>query len=204
MGRESMRQNYQQGVDKYYGEHGSQYRNPHYPDLLRTVACVMDYLSPHLQPQEHYTGQLMQPEASNVLHMMDLACGSGEATLAIQQWVSRQDKFKGLSVVAMDPFTADAFKERTGLDCRTDSFLDVSNGLDVKVQVIVCSFALHLAPESLLYSLFMALGEATQYFVILSPHKKPIIKDPVSFELVHQGIENRIHFRIFKSIFAAE
>ena len=58
--------------------------------------------------------------------VLDLACGSGESTLAIEWWFKRV----GLTgtVEAADPYTYQAFEDRVGRPAERFSFADVEVG----------------------------------------------------------------------------
>ncbi|CAE6415566.1 unnamed protein product [Rhizoctonia solani] len=74
----SMRENYgTHGVDEYYKIVGSSYRNPHFPGIK---LCMNIFMSKWWQ-HEH------EPSDKGVL-ICDLACGSGEVTIALQEWRS--------------------------------------------------------------------------------------------------------------------
>ncbi|CAE6472366.1 unnamed protein product [Rhizoctonia solani] len=74
----SMRENYDtHGVDEYYKIVGSSYRNPHFPGIKQCINILMNKWWQH----EH------QPNEKGVL-ICDLACGSGEVTIALQEWWS--------------------------------------------------------------------------------------------------------------------
>ncbi|KAH7336926.1 hypothetical protein B0J17DRAFT_665458 [Rhizoctonia solani] len=72
----SMRENYDtHGVDEYYKIVGSSYRNPHFPGIKHCINILMNKWWQH----EH------QSSEHGVL-ICDLACGSGEVTVALQEW----------------------------------------------------------------------------------------------------------------------
>jgi len=103
-------------------------------------------------------------------------------------------------ILAADPYTAAAYRERTSLPCAPLSFKDISEGalsslvseeltaqdesseepllpLPV-VEMVICSFALHLVEgSSQLFSLLWELSLQTRWLVVLAPHKKPEIKE---------------------------
>lgn len=101
-GSKSMRENYEQGVDSYYQEHGAGYRNPHFPGIIAATSEIMGVWSKHFK--ETYTMPSTnehEPHASSTISMqqgqddardkpvvtvLDLACGSGEASQAIHMW----------------------------------------------------------------------------------------------------------------------
>ncbi|KAL4251896.1 hypothetical protein ABKN59_002680 [Abortiporus biennis] len=104
-------------------------------------------------------------------------------------------------IIAADPYTAEAYKNRVRLECSTLSFKEISEGginalLSGKstssissgeelesessteiIEMTICSFALHLIESS--SELFASLWELSlkcRWLVILAPHKKPEIK----------------------------
>ncbi|EMD40000.1 hypothetical protein CERSUDRAFT_45715, partial [Gelatoporia subvermispora B] len=106
-------------------------------------------------------------------------------------------------ILAADPYTADAFNTRTGLQCAPLSFKEIAEGSlpalppDLSgrvhhppelaahpgndaplIDMIVCSFALHLVESpSELFALLWELSTKARWMVIIAPHKKPDIKD---------------------------
>ncbi|BGP47958.1 hypothetical protein JCM10450v2_003827 [Rhodotorula kratochvilovae] len=99
-----------------------------------------------------------------------------------------------LSIMAADPFTAPAYRARTGLPCLELSFADVAAGQlpapgsstapepgaeDVELfDVVIVSFALHLVESSSeLWALLAELGKRARWLCVTAPHKKPDVKD---------------------------
>lgn len=177
-----MRANYAGGVDKYYSEHAStSYRNPHYPGIVKTLSTFLDVyakVSSSATPSD---------QEIPTLQVLDMAAGSGEATEAILNWGKRRLLKKipssplSFKIVATDPFTGPAYKDRTGRECLALSFADIANGLlpdqPEIYDIVICSFALHLLTESSqLWALLNALATRAKYLVVLAPHKKPSIK----------------------------
>ncbi|KAI0061666.1 hypothetical protein BV25DRAFT_1992014 [Artomyces pyxidatus] len=73
----SMRDNYaQHGVDDYYRKVGATYRNPHYPGVRQ---CLFSWFTNWWQ-REHLSLDTDGPV------IFDMACGSGEVTVALQEW----------------------------------------------------------------------------------------------------------------------
>ncbi|KAF9534514.1 hypothetical protein CPB83DRAFT_844353 [Crepidotus variabilis] len=146
-----MRDNYgEHGVAEYYTKVGATYRNPHYPGIR---LCVFDWLNrwwTHEQPRF----LTIDPEVV----LFDLACGTGEVTLAFSEWCntgkrryleSSEEKsskveisrkkvavepvgldrtFPKPRILASDPFTFQAFKDRTSFPCSNLSFDSISEG----------------------------------------------------------------------------
>ncbi|GAA5840635.1 hypothetical protein JCM5353_000256 [Sporobolomyces roseus] len=107
-----------------------------------------------------------------------------------------------LSITAADPFTAPAYRQRTGLPClelsfaqvaagelpspsgksRPDSAVDgAAEGGDEEEEelfdIVIVSFALHLVETSSeLWALLTELGKRAKWLCVIAPHKKPDIK----------------------------
>src|SRR5258708_36597526 len=123
---ESIRGNYERfGVQAFYERAGDSYRNPHEPAIREALK----------QSLERW-----QPELNNVL---DLACGSGEVTLALRE-------ADGAHIIGIDPYTGAAYFERTGQQAEAITFEQISMGILVerRYSLIVCSFPLHLVEKS--------------------------------------------------------
>lgn len=83
-GDKSMRVNYNtNGVAGYYSEQGGCYRNPHFAAIVHATASIMEAWWPLLLQQSHASA------AGGEVKCLDLACGAGEATQAVQGWWSR-------------------------------------------------------------------------------------------------------------------
>jgi SAM-dependent methyltransferase len=164
----------QHGVTGFYEQFGSNYRNPHetiIQSLLKKV--ILEW----------------KLDLSNVL---DLACGSGEATLVLQEL--------GAVVSGIDPYTFKAYLERTTLQAEQFSFDDIANGIleGRRYSCIVCSFALHLVEVSKLPALLYQLVQITDTLVILTPHKRPQIKPDWGWKLESELLEDRVRARLYK------
>ncbi|KAL4064859.1 hypothetical protein V8B97DRAFT_1198241 [Scleroderma yunnanense] len=153
----SMRANYDEyGVDSYYRKVGATYRNPHFPGVRACMFAWLDEWWKH----EHSTFGSRAPL------IFDMACGSGEVTVAAYQWwtgASPKPVRRGplshpvlptsgsfrpqlatstgialrqnttlspsdMHIMATDPYTAEAYLERTMLPCAPFSFMDIAGG----------------------------------------------------------------------------
>ncbi|KAJ2933808.1 hypothetical protein H1R20_g3253, partial [Candolleomyces eurysporus] len=109
-------------------------------------------------------------------------------------------------ITAADPYTAEAYQERTSYPCATISFKDISEGalpmvctdigsgeqsplgIDMDeegiksepiAEMVICSFALHLIQSpSELFALLWELSTKARWLIILAPHKKPDVRIP--------------------------
>lgn len=138
------------GVDRYYEVHAADYRNPHEEAVTHLVhAAVSEW-------------QL------DTTHVLDLACGSGEVTLALRSLGANR-------VDGIDPYTGPAYLDRTGHAVESHTFADIAAGaLDGRWwTLVVCSFALHLAETSRLPRICRRLADVTDTLVIITPHKRP-------------------------------
>jgi SAM-dependent methyltransferase len=164
------------GVTGFYEQFGSSYRNPHetiIQSLLKRV--ILEW----------------QLDLTDVL---DLACGSGEATLVLQEF--------GAKVSGIDPYTFEAFLERTGLHAEPFSFDDIANGIleGRHCSLIVCSFALHLVELSKLPMLLYQLAQITDRLLILTPHKRPNLKAEWGWNLESEVLEDRVRARLYRTV----
>lgn len=152
------------GVDNYYIKHKDDYRNPH--SLVISEILKSEGL------------------CGNVL---DLCCGSGEVTTSLS----------GCNVVGCDPYTYNLYIKNTDCNCFCYDFKEISQGAlrseGVFFDVIVCSFALHLCPLSLLPLVLYELSCISNRLIILSPHKRPYIKN--YWKLNRSYVHKRVHFR---------
>jgi SAM-dependent methyltransferase len=141
------------GVRAFYAQHGTDYRNPHEAVIREVLPLAVGR---------------WQLALSDVL---DLACGSGEVTLALRE--------RGAARVAgIDPYTGAAYQARTGQAAEPYSFEQIAAGAleGRRYSLIVCSFALHLAADSWLPALCLRLSEISPALLVLTPHKRPQLR----------------------------
>jgi 2-polyprenyl-3-methyl-5-hydroxy-6-metoxy-1,4-benzoquinol methylase len=163
------------GVEGYYQCHGATYRNPH----EKQIHVLLEEFRPLL-------------DCTNVL---DLACGSGEVSLKLLEF--------GATPTGLDPFTAIAYQQRTGLTALIMSFEDIAKGClsEQHYSCIVCSFALHLADTSRLPLICYQLATISPKLLILSPHKRPILKSEWGWQLETEQSFERIKGKLYRSHF---
>lgn len=172
----SIRKGYEDlGVESYYIENRKTYLNPH----ENKIHYLMD---------NFFDKYLNLDKDSKIL---DLCCGSGEITRFLQE--------KGYyDVTGLDPFTYDLYKEKTNKECINLNFKDIASGkLKGEYDLIICSFALHLAETSMLPNILYNLSEISKELVIITPHKKPEIKD--FFELDLELYYEKVRLRHYKT-----
>ncbi len=165
----------QLGAEGYYTAHGAAYRNPH-------EAIIAGLLTEAAQARE-------TPPAS----VLDLACGSGEATLALRAagWAR---------LTGCDPHTGAAYRERTGCQAETWSFADIAGGVltERPFDLVVCSFALHLCEISRLPAVLSALAQVSPELWILTPHKRPDIRPGHGWTLASETLRDRVRLRVYR------
>ncbi len=173
----AIRTAYQQhGVTSFYQQFGKQYRNPH----ESAIGKIIQVLS-----------TTCQLDLTNVL---DLACGSGEVTLALK-------KLGYTNVIGMDPYTFEAYRERTGKVAEKYSFEQIENGIlaDHHYTIIICSFALHLVDISRLPKLLYQLSRMAPSLLVITPHKRPEIKPTWGWTLLEEVVIERVRGRLYQS-----
>src|SRR5687768_12165034 len=103
-GAPALRKAYERhGVQAFYRQFGDQYRNPHEPAVREALRLAIERWDVDLG------------------HVLDLACGSGEVTLAL----------RGLghtAVEGIDPYTHKAYTERTGSMAEAYTFEQIAAG----------------------------------------------------------------------------
>src|SRR5262245_32104933 len=173
---DAIRNRYEQyGVDGYYSQFGSDYRNPHEPVIAEALRIAV------------------QRWELDLTHVLDLACGSGEATLALE-------KLGAGEIDGIDPFTSKAYSERVGKSAEDFDFEQIAGGslIGRRYSLIVCSFAMHLIEESWLPALLAQLGMISDHLLILTPHKRPEIKFDWGWGLRDEFVYERIRVRLYR------
>ncbi len=166
------------GVEGFYEQLGDSYRNPHEPQIRELLA------------QAHRIRPIVFEK------VLDLACGSGEVTLALRE-------LGCTDIIGADPYTATAYMNRTGGQARRLTFEGIAGGIlyrDASFNTIVCSFALHLAEESRLASVCMNLALVGHELIILTPHKRPDIPEDYGWAFQDELIHERVRCRRYKSL----
>ena len=173
---DSIRAAYEQhGVDGFYRVEGDNYRNPHEPTIRRALAQVATAWS------------------LDLAHVLDLACGSGEATLALRALGANQ-------IDGIDPYTGGAYQARTGEVAKPYTFAEIAAGVLAgrSYSLIVCSFALHLAEQSRLPLLCYRLAEVAPSLLILTPHKRPMLDEAWGWKLREETVIERVRVRLYE------
>lgn len=162
------------GVEGYYTQFGADYRNPHEP-IIREVL------------QEAI--RRWQLDLSRVL---DLACGSGEVTLLLQEQGCQQ-------IDGVDPHTGEAYLSRTNQQAEAIGFEQIAAGALARrrYSLIICSFAMHLIDESWLPALLAQLGLISSRLLIITPHKRPEIKAVWGWTLNGEFVIDRVRARVY-------
>ena len=166
------------GAREFYENFGSEYRNPHEPVICELLAAATIEWNLDLADKS----------------VLDLACGSGEVTLALRELGC--SKMSGI-----DPYTGNAYLERTGQQAEEFSFADIACGAfqSRKYDLCVCSFAMHLAPPSLLPQLCLQLSLCSRRLLILTPHKRPHISLQWGWSLTSEILLDRVRARLYES-----
>mmetsp|Transcript_97717 Transcript_97717/g.280757 ORF Transcript_97717/g.280757 Transcript_97717/m.280757 type:complete len:326 (+) Transcript_97717:110-1087(+) len=189
-GHSSVRAAYSElGATGFYEVHGAEYRNPHSDELTAAMRISLDT----------WTTRGFLPPLHRAL---DLACGSGEASIALLAWVQEQPEVADLDVQAADPFTHEAYARRTGREASRWSFEDVADGVLDGMEVfdmVMCSFCLHLLDKSWLSLTLSALARVSRTLLVATPHKRPIIDARTGWEQLDEVVHSRVRIRLYKS-----
>ncbi len=165
------------GVTAFYEMNGSTYRNPHEDEVRSTLRLAVEQW--HLALDD----------------VLDLACGSGEATLELRDLGASE-------VTGIDPYTQAAYFDRTGSTAESLTFADVGDGAleGRSYSLVVCSYALHLCELSRLAAVCIALVRVAPALLILSPHKRPVIKQGWGWAPPEEFVHRRVHARLHRSL----
>jgi hypothetical protein len=165
------------GAERFYRESGAGYRNPHEAGIVAVIDEAM---------------RRWRPDLSDVL---DLAAGSGEITMMLRNR-------KAAKVSGVDPFTFEAYENRTGQMAERFSFEQIADGAMAgrKYSLIVCSFAMHLCEKSRLPALAVQLSLISSAMLILTPHKRPTIRSEWGWMLTGELVVQRIRARMYNSM----
>ena len=165
-----VRNEYQElGVNKFYEIHKNDYSNPH-EEIIKSL------LQKNIKTKNY--------------KILDLCAGSGEVTRSLLE-------LGFFNIKGCDPYTSELYKRKTGKECFTYDFKDIANGkLNEDFDLIICSFALHLAEKSLLPNILFNLK--AEELIILTPHKKPEIN--IFYELTEEIYESKVRFRRYKRL----
>jgi SAM-dependent methyltransferase len=165
------------GVKDFYEEHGGDYRNPHEAAIR---AALHEGLS------------RWQVGLSRVL---DLACGSGEVTLVLRELGCTDTD-------GIDPYTGEAYLARTGRVAESITFERIAEGAleGRRYSLIVCSFALHLLPASRLPVLSYQLSRIAPALIILTPHKRPQLREAWGWRLEDEIVVKRVRARLYRVV----
>lgn len=172
----SIRADYQQhGAEGFYRAEGAQYRNPHEAAIGRVL--------------RHVVANWPLDQS----HVLDLACGSGEITLALRALGAGR-------IDGIDPFTYQAYQQRTGLVAGRESFEAIAEGALAgrHYSLIVCSFALHLVAPSRLPLLCFRLGEISTVLLVITPHKRPDLRPEWGWVLAEETVIERVRARLYQ------
>ncbi|MBC8162537.1 MAG: class I SAM-dependent methyltransferase [Roseiflexaceae bacterium] len=171
----------QQGVAGFYAAEGDSYRNPHEPAIRRLLR------------------QITADWSLDLGRVLDLACGSGEATLALRELGA--GKIDGI-----DPYTFRAYAARTGQQAEALTFEQIAAGaLDGRAySLIVCSFALHLVEVSRLPLLCYQLAQLSPALLVITPHKRPELRSEWGWQLREETVSERVRARLYEHGAVAE
>ena len=174
----------------YYEQQGAAYRNPHEAVVRQALQMALTRRWQHMV---------------DTTRILDLACGSGEVTLAVRDILSLSSP----SICGMDPYTHAAYQARTGQEALQLSFEDIQEGRLEELQessgkqplftLTICSFALHLVDKSRLPVVMYQLSRVTSALMILTPHKRPQLCPSWGWMLHDEFMHERVRVRLYFS-----
>jgi SAM-dependent methyltransferase len=171
----SVREGYERhGATGFYRRFGDEYRNPHEARVHAVIAAAA------------------RRRELDLAHVLDLACGSGEATRALRALGAGR-------IDGVDPYTGAAYQRATGRHAESHTFEAVATGALVgrRYSLAVCSYALHLLAESWLPALCYQLTRITGTLLIVTPHKRPTLRQEWGWQLADEILLDRTRARLY-------
>jgi SAM-dependent methyltransferase len=165
----------QYGVEGFYQRFGDSYRNPHERVICATLRAAVARWDLPLD------------------RVLDLACGSGEVTLALRE-------LGCATIDGIDPYTHQAYAERTGQAAERITFEQIAAGALAgrSYGTIVCSFALHLVALSRLPALMTQLSLLGTTLLVLTPHKRPLLRPEWGWRCADELLIERVRARYYR------
>lgn len=165
------------GTTDFYMSHGAEYSNPHEQVLAECMSTALCHWLPTLQLSE---------DAAVPWRVLDVACGSGEASLAFSAAI--RGRVGALEVLACDPYTYTRYEERTGRSCHRWSFDELADGVlertqPMAIDLVLASFCLHLLHPPSLHRTLAALARVSRWLLVATPHRKPAIDESTGWSL---------------------
>jgi hypothetical protein len=164
------------GAGAFYRDHADDYANPHEPEVRQCIEMAVGRWP------------------LDVMRVLDLAAGSGEATLALRDVGANE-------VDACDPYLFASYERRVDRPCERISFEDIAAGALAgrAYSLIVCSFALHLVDSSRLPMVCLQLATIAPALLVITPHKRPDIRAQWGWELAGEFVWARVRSRWYRS-----
>lgn len=124
-------------------------------------------MNPHAEDIKSLIKSIANPQLS----YLDLGAGDGLVSRELIE--SNCNKVEGC-----DPYLFNLYRDNIGRECLKYSFEDIAMGkLTKKYDIVICSYSLHLAQLSYLPNILYCLARISDRLIILTPHKRPVIKD---------------------------
>ena len=173
---------YSHGVDNFYVAKGKTYRNPH-EERVQNIVKLM-----------HAKHNLQKYVGNSIL---DFACGSGEATLALKRIINSNTVKFSFS----DPYTSQSLQKRIpDAECLNYTFMDVVNGkLEGRYDLCILSYAFHLVPDNIVAPFTLALAFNCKFLLLIHPHKRG--KEVNGFNLLAEEKYDQTVAYLYSSIY---
>lgn len=158
----------QYGVDNYYKKHSNSYNNPY----LKEIHSLLYKNLKNINKDDS---------------ILDLCSGNGEVTTLLV-------KNGYQNIIGCDPYMNNIYEEKTNKKCYKYSFIDIINyKLDIPIDIVICSFGLHLCEKNNIKMLLNALKYiGMTKLIIITPNKKPDISQYMKLKYIDNQLnENK-------------
>ncbi len=153
------------GVQQYYQD----------PETQET------YVNPHAQFIQECVQEAFYQYFTEDATVLDLACGNGLISTVL--------KSCGVSnIEGSDKYMFERYSEETSLNCYPYSFEDIADfncQFNQYYDVIICSYAFDIVPESYRNKMLYALSTYTDKLILIRPNSHEL--DSELWELVHKN-----------------
>jgi len=176
---DSIRSKYEKyGVDTFYENYFEEHENPHEPIIHKSIEVAE---------------KLWEVDFSKAL---DLACGTGEITKILL-------KLGYENIDAVDAYSHKYYERNIKRKCETLTFDDIIKGKldDRHYSIVICSFAMHLLEKSKLPIFLYKLSQISDQLLIISPHKRPIVKDEWGWLIKNEMSLDKVRTRLFTNFY---
>lgn len=161
-----------------------QYRKIGVQEYYKDTNTQQNYINPHAEYVNESLLNAFYEYFTEDATVLDLCCGNGLVSSVLKSCGV-------LNIEGADKYMFERYTEETGFNCFHYSFEDIADFncmFDKYYDVIICSYAFDIVPESYRNKLLYALSTYTDKLILIRPNSHEINSE--LWELVHK---NKVH-----------